>query len=146
MKNNDYYNYAYVTKEVTWDMAHRLDGYNGPCRNLHGHTYKLQVTLSGRADASTGFVMDFNELKGVLDKIKSRFDHKCVLDGNSKDDAIIANALRETGCEFVMLAYKPTAENMARDIYDTIARDFPGLVVESVKLWETPTSFAEVIG
>lgn len=130
-----------VTKEVTWDMAHRLARYNGPCANLHGHTYKLQVTVRGKL--VDGMVVDFNQLKRSMEAIKAKFDHKCVLEGTSAEDIELVHTLRKIGCEYYIPGYRPTAENMVAHIANMLIEDYH-LDVECVRLWETPTSFAEV--
>lgn len=108
-----------VTKEFTFDAAHHLKEYVGPCANMHGHTYKMHVTVAGDLD-ETGMIVDFNDLKSIVqDAVISRFDHKCLNE---------------------VLDYNPTAENMALDILHTL--NDAGLNVVEVKLWETPTSFA----
>lgn len=112
-----------VTKEFTFDAAHNLVGYNGPCANLHGHTYKLQITVEGEVEAKTGMIIDFSDLKSIVkDCIVNQFDHAYLND---------------------VLDYNPTAENMVMDIMQQL-RDSRINVVK-VRLWETPTSFATAI-
>lgn len=138
--------YTSVTKEITWDMAHRLSKHQGQCRNLHGHTYKLQVTFSS-ATMQDGMIIDFHDIKAMLENVKGQFDHKTILDGRSNDDAIIARALKEVGLSFRMMTCEPTAENMAAEIFEYLedeCKKIPGLKVYCVRLYETPTSYAEV--
>lgn len=112
-----------VTKEFTFDAAHRLVDYNGPCANLHGHTYKLQVTVEDEVEAKTGMIIDFSDLKSIVkDCIVDKLDHTCLND---------------------VLDYNPTAENMVMDIMQQL-RDSRVNAVK-VRLWETPTSFATAI-
>ena len=121
-----------VTKEFTFDAAHSLPGYNGPCENLHGHTYRLQVTVQRRdgwkeidaLGSCHGMVMDFGLLSAVVkDSIVSALDH---------------SNLNE------VLPFRTTAENMASWIFNSLSGRMQGagIVVTEVKLWETPTSYA----
>ena len=65
-----------VTKEITIDSAHHLEDYDGKCANVHGHTYRIQVTARGIVDSKTQMVVDFSDLKRVMDEfITQRFDH-----------------------------------------------------------------------
>lgn len=138
--------YTSVTKEITWDMAHRLSKHKGQCRNLHGHTYKLQVTFTSDAKVD-GMIIDFASIKDMLNEVKKMYDHQTILDGRSDDDLIIARALRTVGLEYRMLTCEPTAENMAMEIFTYLedrCKKVHGLKVYCVRLYETPTSYAEV--
>lgn len=116
-----------VTKEFTFDSCHQLLEYEGACERLHGHTYKLQVTVTGSLD-ERGIVIDFKDLKKyVNDNIIKHIDHYNLND---------------------KMPFNTTAENMVVYFYDIIA-DFceaRDLVIVSVRLWETPTSYAEYRG
>ena len=116
-----------VTKEFTFDSCHQLLAYNGPCERLHGHTYKLQVTIKGTPD-HRGMVLDFKDLKKVCnEKIVDILDHYNLND---------------------KLDFNTTAENMVVYFYDVI-KDFcedKEYSVVCVRLWETPTSYAEYRG
>lgn len=129
-----------VTKEVLFDCAHRLTFHEGKCKNLHGHTYKLQVTV----DTYPAFY-DFAELKQLLQThVVNRFDHKTILESSDKNNANIASALKSAELEFIMVNYEPTAENMLKDITETLMKVCP-MKLMRVRLYETPTSYAEVI-
>ena len=113
-----------VTKCFGFEAAHHLPNYEGACNRLHGHSYKLQVTVSGSVDEATGMIIDFNVLKDVVKfKVVDRYDHRNL-------NEFFSN---------------PTAENMVQHIFKELAKSFShmGLEVESVKLWETESSFAE---
>ena len=119
-----------VTKEFTFDAAHHLYEYAGVCKNLHGHTYRLSVTVSGHLDEH-GFVIDFKDLKRVVkEAVVDNLDHRYL------------NA--------VLPPMNTTAENIVVWIFERIqtalaARNDPrGLRVERLVLWETPSSSAEV--
>jgi 6-pyruvoyltetrahydropterin/6-carboxytetrahydropterin synthase len=126
-----------VTKELYFCYGHRLLNYAGKCRYLHGHNGKAVVTVEAAALDPLGMVIDFGDLKRVLGGwIDDTLDHKMLL---HKDDPIIPE-LKRQGEPFVVLDVNPTAENIARLIYD-FARS-KGLPVVEVTLWETENSFA----
>lgn len=114
-----------VTKIFTIDSAHRLEDYNGACENLHGHTYKLEVTVTAEVDVY-GFVIDFNILNDVVKKhIVKKLDHQYFND---------------------IFDFNPTCENVAMWIWDRLEEELlkDGVKVEKIILWETPTSCATV--
>lgn len=141
-----------VTKEITFDTAHLLSFYDGKCANLHGHTYKLQVTLEGETNNGTCMLLDFNVLKEVLQEaVMNRFDHAVAFSDamyrNNAEDELCAWAERN-GMNFVVIPNgKTTCEAMAPFIRDCVLDSLQsrGISVTcvSVRLWETPTSFAE---
>lgn len=105
-----------VCKEFTFDSAHRLPDYNGPCAQLHGHTYRLQVVVEGQIDKN-GMVIDFADLKQLVQKtVLIPLDHHYLND----------------------LLKQPTAENIAEWIWQQLQGK---LNLFEIRLWETPTSF-----
>lgn len=140
-----------VTKEVTFDSAHMLSNYRGKCRNLHGHTYKLQVTLEGDISSegnSKGMVMDFNELKQYIDSITNTYDHAIIfsdVDNRGEAEDALYHWAEKYNMNFIVVPGKCTSESIAKYIAQSMFElvDTQGLKV-SVKLWETPTSFVEV--
>jgi 6-pyruvoyltetrahydropterin/6-carboxytetrahydropterin synthase len=126
-----------VTRELTFCYGHRLLQYEGKCRHLHGHNGRAVITLAGPSLDALGMVMDFSRLKRVLGGwIDLHLDHKMLL---HRDDPVLP-FLRQQGEPVYVLDVNPTAENIARLIYDqAVAQGFP--VVE-VKLWETDTCYA----
>ena len=126
-----------VTKEIYFCYGHRLLNYAGKCRNLHGHNGKAVITVESPGLDALGMVVDFSEIKRVIGAwIEETLDHKMLL---HRDDPIIPE-LRRQGEPFVELDVNPTAENIARLIFDRAAAH--GLPVVEVTLWETETSFA----
>jgi 6-pyruvoyltetrahydropterin/6-carboxytetrahydropterin synthase len=113
-----------VGKTFTFDAAHHLPGYNGPCANVHGHTYHLTVEVEGEVDPKTGMVVDFGFVKDLVKSILVQgYDHA---DLNEKLE-------------------NPTAENLALSLFKEI--DYWLAVdckLSKVILWETPTSYVEV--
>ena len=140
-----------VTKEITFDVAHMLSYYEGKCANLHGHTYKLQVTLEGNVGDVSHMVLDFNILKEVLNEsVMDVFDHAVVFSDpklrNKAEDELYAWA--ETyGKKYAVIPNgKTTCEDMAPYIKELISENLLSKQITafvSVRLWETPTSFAE---
>jgi 6-pyruvoyltetrahydropterin/6-carboxytetrahydropterin synthase len=126
-----------VTREIAFCYGHRLLNYEGKCRHLHGHNGKAVITLATDALDQLGMVMDFTRLKRVVGAwIDEQLDHKMLL---HKDDPFLS-FLRQQGEPVYVLDVNPTAENIARLIFDyTSSQGFP--VVE-VKLWETDSCFA----
>jgi 6-pyruvoyltetrahydropterin/6-carboxytetrahydropterin synthase len=137
-----------VTKEFSFEMAHALWNYDGPCRNVHGHSYRLFVTLYGMPlkepdNPKNGMVIDFTDLKEIVRKeIVDVFDHSVVVsryfDKEKKDmfSALFGNT--------VLVDYQPTCENLVSDFAGRISRLLPaGIKLHSLKLYETATSYAE---
>ncbi len=137
-----------VTKEFPFEMAHVLWNYDGPCRNVHGHSYRLFVTVSGIPEDNpdnpkNGMVIDFSELKDIVKKvIINVFDHSVVLSNSVDKDKteLFKNMFGNT----VVVGYQPTCENLVADFAVRIATQLPSRVkLHSLKLYETATSFAE---
>ena len=126
-----------VTREISFCYGHRLLEYGGKCRHLHGHNGKAVVTLEAAALDALGMVVDFSAIKRVLGKwIDDALDHRMLL---HQDDPIIPELVKQ-GEPFVTLDANPTAENIARLIFERAAAS--GLPVTEVTLWETDSSFA----
>jgi 6-pyruvoyltetrahydropterin/6-carboxytetrahydropterin synthase len=137
-----------VTKKFTFDMAHALFGYDGPCKNIHGHTYHLSVTLMGTplADPSNvklGMVVDFGDLKTLVkDTILNEFDHALVLNEEApySKSEVISNEFEKV----ILVPYQPTCENLLLDFVSRLKPLFPAAMkLTSIRLEETPSSFAE---
>ena len=133
-----------VSKEFSFDMAHILDGHDGKCRNLHGHTYKLQVEVSGdlyQQGPKKGMVIDFADLKDIVKTlILEPMDHAFIYDTNSERECKIAALLNELDSKTFGMPSRTTAEEMARFIFNRLKSELP---LSAVRLWETPTSFCE---
>lgn len=140
-----------VTKEFTFDCAHMLDNHKGLCKNLHGHTYKLLVTVKSAGtpieDNMLGMVLDFSHLKAIVkERIVDRFDHAFIfnIDTSSVCERSIVDSLNTAGLRVVPFGGHATAENMAKYFYDELYSAVLelGCKVVSVQLYETPTSYA----
>ncbi|MFO0799274.1 MAG: 6-carboxytetrahydropterin synthase [Gemmataceae bacterium] len=126
-----------VTKEIHFCYGHRLLGYAGKCRHLHGHNGKAVVTLESAELDRLGMVLDFGEMKRVLGRwVDDTLDHRMLL---HRDDPVVPELERQ-GEPLVLLDVNPTAENIARLIFDHAAA--AGLPVVEVTLWETANAFA----
>lgn len=135
-----------ISKEFTFEMAHALVSYDGNCAGLHGHSYQLTVTILGKiindtADPRHGMVMDFSELKKIVnEKVLDLFDHAVVL--NEKDP--LRRQIADSPSKLVTTPYQPTCENLLTDIAARIQSSLPPSVkLCSLKLRETGTSYAE---
>ena len=137
-----------VTKLFGFEMAHVLSNYDGPCKNIHGHSYKLFVTISGvpvqdEKSPRNGMVIDFTELKAIVEKaIINIFDHSVVI--NKNHDPAKINAFVNLFGNTIVVDYQPTCENLAADFASKIIPHLPkGVNLFSLKLYETATSYAE---
>ncbi|MEY2397949.1 MAG: 6-pyruvoyltetrahydropterin/6-carboxytetrahydropterin synthase [Actinomycetota bacterium] len=111
-----------VTRSFSFEAAHQLEWHAGACKNLHGHSYRLEVTVAGDVN-DNGIVIDFSDLRAVVEReVICRFDHTYLND----------------------LLPNPTAELIAADIWQRLAD--AGLPVERVVLWETENSRVEIGG
>lgn len=134
-----------VCKIFSFDAAHQLVGHKGKCANVHGHTYRLEVVLKGRpvtgeGRSDEGFVADFGDIKALVkERVVDKLDHAFLARG----DEPVLETLKATGSKVAVLSFRTTAENLAGYIAYTLKSS--GLPVYSVKLWETPTAWAEVL-
>ena len=137
-----------VTKKFTIDMAHALFGYDGPCKNIHGHTYHLSVTLLGTPiqnseDVKLGMVIDFGDLKGIVKaQILDTYDHALVLNDQApySKSEVISNEFEKV----ILVPYQPTCENLLLNFVEKLTPFFTEeKKLVSIRLEETPTSFAE---
>jgi 6-pyruvoyltetrahydropterin/6-carboxytetrahydropterin synthase len=120
-----------VTVEETFAAGHALRGYKGKCENVHGHNYRVQVTVEGRELDATGLLVDFVELKRLMREVVAILDHQFI---NDLEPFTVIN---------------PSAENMAKYFYDYLAGGLHSktpLRVSQVKLWETDTASATYRG
>lgn len=134
-----------IAKEFSFDMAHMLDGHDGKCKNLHGHTYTLQVEITGELHtngAKSGMVMDYSDLKAVVKQhILDKMDHAFIYDSTSEKECKVATLLQSLDSKTFGIPARTTAEQMAKYIFDTLTAE--GLPVSLIRLWETPTSYCE---
>ena len=137
-----------VTKEFTFEMAHALWNYDGPCKNVHGHSYRLFVTLIGEPindinNVKYGMVIDFGDLKKIVKReVVDKFDHTVVVSGNAGQDKL--DILDRAFGNMIVVDYQPTCENLVNDIANRIIPHLPEEVsLHNLRLFETATSYAE---
>ena len=138
-----------ITKQFSFETGHALYGYDGKCKNVHGHSYKLSVTVIGKPITDTsnvkyGMVIDFSDLKKIVkEEIVDLFDHATVFNKNTPHIEL-ANELKSRGHHVILVEYQPTSENMVTDFAQKIKNRLPhDIQLHSLKLQETDTSFAE---
>ena len=142
-----------ITREFAFDMAHMLEKYGGKCLNLHGHTYKLFVTVYSIVYGDTDdMIVDFSELNEFVNKlIVDKFDHCYAYKKNSSDivELGIAKLLEENGRKTMPLPFRPTVEKLTEYIFKSLnfscVMEDKRFKVKKVRLYETPTSYAECI-
>ena len=137
-----------ITKQFSFEMAHALRNYDGLCRNIHGHSYKMDITLAGHplldeTSPKNGMVMDFGDLKKLVnEEIISLLDHALVL--NNKTDEKLVGMLKQNFEKIVVVDFQPTTENLLNFIADKLKAKLPNRVsLTCVRLRETDTSYAE---
>ena len=143
-----------VTKIIEWDMGHRVPNHKSKCRNPHGHRYRLEATIGGplintEGSSDEGMVIDFSDIKKIMtEEIHDKLDHGFMY---FEDDWIMKEFFEEFGPHrdwsedflSIPVQFIPTAEEIARWCYNQIARKLPDpLFIDSVKLFETPNSWA----
>ena len=138
-----------ITKQFSFETGHALYGYDGKCKNVHGHSYKLSVTVIGTpiidsTNVKFGMVIDFTDLKKIVqEEVVQIFDHATVFNGKTPHIEL-ANELKNRGHHVIIVDYQPTSENMVIDFAQKIRSRLPASVtLFSLKLQETETSFAE---
>ena len=138
-----------ITKQFSFETGHALYGYDGKCKNVHGHSYKLSVTVIGKpisnnSNVKYGMVIDFSDLKKIVkEEIVGQFDHATVFNKNTPH-VELAKELSNRGHHVILVDYQPTSENMVIDFARKIINRLPAAIkLHSLKLQETETSFAE---
>lgn len=138
-----------ITKQFSFETGHALYGYDGKCKNVHGHSYKLSVTVIGKpisdhTNVKYGMVIDFGDLKHIVkEEIVNVFDHATVFNKNTPHIEL-AKELESRGHNVLLVDYQPTSEMMVIDFSKKIKTRLPNHIkLHSLKLQETDTSFAE---
>lgn len=140
-----------ITKQFRAEIAHRLPGHNAGCRFIHGHSYLFEISLTAHQMTSLDMVMDFHDLKEIMSNVIGEWDHSLVL---FEDDPLV-EVLDKSDLfgmvNLVTIPFIPTAENMANYLAHKVQQEIDDAdpvfannpVVNSVKVWETATSYAE---
>lgn len=139
----------FVTKEFSFEMAHALEGHDGACSRIHGHSYRLWVTVAGEpspdsASPKQGMVVDFGDLKRIVSReILEKFDHAFVVRRTAANSALVdALAAHYEGVRVV--DWQPTSENIVAHFVELLRPRLPeGVTLRAIKLSETATSCAE---
>ncbi|MFK7832268.1 MAG: 6-pyruvoyl tetrahydropterin synthase family protein [Winogradskyella sp.] len=138
-----------ITKQFSFETGHALYGYDGKCKNVHGHSYRLDVTVIGtpisdNTNVKFGMVIDFSDLKKIVkEEIVNVFDHATVFNKNTPH-VELAKELADRGHDIILVNYQPTSEMMVIDFAKKIKKRLPNNIkLHSLKLQETATSFAE---
>lgn len=138
-----------ITKQFNFETGHALYGYDGKCKNVHGHSYKLSVTVIGKpitdnSKVKYGMVIDFSDLKKIVkEEVVDVFDHATVFNKNTPHIEL-ANELKARDHHVIVVDYQPTSEMMVIDFASKIKKRLPeNIGLFSLRLQETETSFAE---
>jgi 6-pyruvoyltetrahydropterin/6-carboxytetrahydropterin synthase len=138
-----------ITKQFTFETGHALYGYDGKCKNVHGHSYKLSVTVIGTpisdsTNVKFGMVIDFGDLKKIVNReIVNVFDHATVFNKNTPH-VELAKELSDRDHNVLLVDYQPTSEMMVIDFAAKIQALLPvNIQLHSLRLQETQTSCAE---
>jgi 6-pyruvoyltetrahydropterin/6-carboxytetrahydropterin synthase len=128
-----------ATRTFRAEMAHRLNGHEGKCQNLHGHSYVIHVTAESRSLDSLGRVIDFGELKsGIGQWIADKLDHGTMLQSGDP----LLTPVRNDGSKLYEVPFPPTAENIATLVAAQAAALHPGVRIARVEVWETEHGMA----
>lgn len=138
-----------LTKKFNFETAHALFGYDGKCRNIHGHSYHLEVTVigtpqKGKNNPKRGMVMDFSELKKIVnDLIVNKLDHSILLEKGSPNESL-GKHLEKEGHQVILTNFTPTCENLLYHFADILGKALPQNVhLQRLKLNETNNSYCE---
>jgi 6-pyruvoyltetrahydropterin/6-carboxytetrahydropterin synthase len=140
-----------LTKRFTFEMAHALPSYQGKCHNIHGHSYKLYVTVEGEPSTTDGspdgMVIDFGSIKEIVQqRIVDRFDHALVLPRQAAQATPSEQELGGFAAKIIWADFTPTTENLLMHFAHLLEHSFPeGTRLHSLKLYETESSCAELI-
>lgn len=137
-----------VTKEFSFEMAHALWNYDGSCSNIHGHSYKLFVTLIGepiidKKNPKYGMVVDFSDIKKLVkSRVIDEFDHALVISSDADTDTL--KSTQQMFNRLKVVDFQPTCENLLVHLAEVINQKLPdSLMLHSLKLRETGSSYAE---
>ena len=139
-----------VSKEIEFDAGHRVPDHEGKCSSPHGHRYRIVLAVQGDLQmegSRTGMVLDFGEIKKVLTEVHDKYDHGFMfyrLDARMR--ALVDYSMPKWDWKWVSVEFSPTAENLAKDIFEYCEERFDDLALPGtplcVEVWETPTSMA----
>ncbi len=134
-----------IAKRFRWEGAHRLPWHDGPCKDLHGHSYEMYVEVEGQADEN-GLLMDFKHLKRALMPLIEAWDHSTLV---AQNDTQLLKVMNDTGWRHAILPYDTTAENICLFVADYLVESSSDLLkarnihTVRVRIAETETCYAE---
>lgn len=135
-----------VTKKFHFEMAHALTGHDGPCKNIHGHSYALSITVLGTpieisTDPKNGMVIDFADLKKmVMENVIAQFDHTLVLNETDREKKLV----NENEVRVMYVPFAPTCEMLLLHFHQLLHNKIPAHIkLQTLRLDETVTSYAE---
>ena len=133
----------YITTEASFDAAHFLKGYEGKCKNIHGHRWRVLVKIESdellKNQQHNGMIVDFKELKNDLKELTEKFDHTFIFEKDSLKNELI-ELLKNENFELREVEFRPTAENFSKYFYDNLANK--GYQVAESMVYETPNNMA----
>ena len=133
-----------IAKDFYWEMSHRLPFHKGPCRNIHGHSYKIRVEVEGELN-DEGMVLDYYDLKLLFNPIINLLDHSFVVD---KSDVVMIEFLKTNDLKYHIIDKYTTAENLVEYIFNLvkpeIQKKYSNITELTIRLYETKDVFAEV--
>lgn len=137
-----------ISRVFEFDAGHRIPNHKSECRNLHGHRYKLELTLEGpilnaEGESHEGMVLDFSDIKIIVNKIIDQVDHSFIV---AKKDEPMLEFLKTSGSKYIVLEAIPTVENIAQYFWKQLEPQFQdtynqALIIKKLTLWETPKCF-----
>lgn len=131
-----------IAKEYKWEMSHRLPFHDGPCKNIHGHSYKMFVILEGEPDKNS-MVIDYYDIDRFVKPLLDKLDHSFVCDEN---DSLMINFLKDNGFKYLVIPYFTTSENLVTYMLEIAAphfKAFSNIESLSIRLYETEDAYAE---
>lgn len=133
-----------IETQTSFDSAHFLAGYQGKCGNIHGHRWTVKViakgeTLEQETSQTRGMLMDFSQLKEALRTMGDALDHVFIIEKDTMAEDTL-QCLKRDGFRLVEVAFRPTAENLAKWFYDELTKQ--GFSLQSVIVYETPNNCA----
>ena len=133
-----------IAKDFYWEMSHRLPFHDGPCKNIHGHSYKIRVEITGKPDTK-GIVLDYYDLKVLMIPIIEKLDHSFIADS---EDKVMLDFLSANDFKYHILSKSTTAENLAEYIFNEVKteliRKYMNITELMIRLYETNDVYAEV--
>ena len=132
-----------IAKEFHWEMGHRLPFHDGGCQNIHGHSYTMRVEVIGEIDPATGMVIDYFDMKSLVQPLIDTLDHSFLLDSS---DQILVEFFKEHPMKVKIVDFYSTAENIAHYILGELIPGFsafPSVQSITIRLRETENTFAE---